>query len=161
MASDLKFKTKAKIANYKHSFALYVGGNGANGGNPITLDKYVAEVISDNIGFSANYHGVNGAISGSDLVVENLHVDRIHPMTDFSGEASLTKKIATTDGSHNITIGTYIGRSEADDINYQYRVFSEFNNNPRLVDLTYTDTLGGNVIYSERRDQQPHRGNKP
>ena len=148
-ADDLKFKTKAKIANYQHSFALYVGGNGANEGNPISLDNYIAAVAPDNTGFAANYHGEMGAMRGSDLVVENLHVDRIRPMSDYSGEASLTKKIATDNGSHNITIGTYLGRSEADDINYQYRVVSEFNNNPRLVDITYTDTLGNNVIFSE------------
>jgi len=70
-------------------------------------------------------------------------------MTDYSGEASLTKKVTTASGSHNITIGTYIGRSEADDLNYQYRVVSEFNNNPKLVNISFTDSLGQNVIFSE------------
>ncbi len=149
LSRNLKLRTKARLANYKHSFALYVGGNGANGGNPITLDRFVDAVIPDAQGFSANYHGLDGSINGNDLVVENLHVDRIRPMTDYSGEASLTQKFETAGGSHNITIGTYIGRSEADDINFQYRVLSEFNNNPKLVDLNYTDTLGNNVIFSE------------
>ncbi len=149
LANDLKFKSKARLANYKHSFALYVGGNGANGGNPITLDRFMDVVAPDNTGFTANYHGVNGEMRGSDLVVENLHVDRIRPMTDYSGEASLTKRIETTDGSHNITLGTFIGRSEADDINFQYRVISEFNNNPRLVDISYMDTTGQSVVFSQ------------
>jgi len=70
-------------------------------------------------------------------------------MTDYAGEASITKKVATSAGSHNLTLGTFIGRSEADDINYQYRVVSEFNNNPRMVDINYTDAAGNNVIYSQ------------
>ncbi len=149
LADDLKFNAKARLANYKHSFALYVGGNGANGGNPTTLDRYVETVAPDNTGFSANYHGLSGDINGSDLVVDNLHVDRIRPMTDYSGEASITKNISTESGSHNITLGTFIGRSEADDLNFQYRVVSEWNNNPRLVDISYLDSIGQNVIYSQ------------
>lgn len=149
LLSDLKFKAKARIANYKHSFALYVGGNGANGGNPLSLNDYVALVAPDNTGFTANYQGETAAINGSDRVVDNLHVDRIRPMTDYAGEASLTKKIKTDGGSHNITLGTFIGRSEADDLNFQYRVLSEFNNNPRLVNINYTDADGNNVIYSQ------------
>ncbi len=149
LADDLKFNAKARLANYKHSFALYVGGNGANGGNPITLDKYVDVVAPDNQGYTANYHGLSDAVNGSDLVVDNLHVDRIRPMTDYSGEASITKNITTTNGSHNITVGTFIGRSEADDINFQYRVVSEWNNSPKLVDINFTDSTGQNKVYSQ------------
>ncbi len=148
LASDLKFKAKTKMANYKHSFALYVGGNGVNGGNPLSLNQYVAEVAPGNTGFTANYHS-GPSVNGSDLVVESIHVDRIRPLTDFAGEASLTKKVKTDAGSHNFTLGTFIGRSEGDDINYQYRVLSEFNNNPRLVDINYTDADGNNVIHSQ------------
>lgn len=149
LGNDITLKSKARMANYKHSFALYVGGNGINGGNPTTLDKYIDLVGPGNQGASANYHGEISAINGSDLVLENLHVDRIRPLTDYAGELSLTKKINTSSGSHNITIGTFIGRSEADDINYQYRVLTEFNNSPKLVDLTYTDSLGNEVIHSQ------------
>ncbi len=148
LADDLKFRAKARMANYHHSFALYVGGNGANGGNPITLDRYMDVAAPGNQGFAANYHGLSDAISGSDLVVENLHVDRIRPMTDYAGEASITKNIAGA-VSHNITIGTFMGRSEADDVNFQYRVVSEWNNNPKLVDITYTDSTGQEVIHSQ------------
>ena len=149
LSESLKFKAKSRLANYKHSFALYVGGNGANGGNPITLDKYVEAVAPGNQGYTANYHGLSSSVNGSDLVLDNLHVDRIRPMTDFSGEAAITKTVITGGGSHNITLGTFIGRSEADDINYQYRVVSEWNNNPKLVDINFIDSTGANVIYSQ------------
>ena len=48
-----------------------------------------------------------------------------------------------------MTLGVYVARSEAEDVNFQYRVLSEFNNNPRLINLSYTDENGNNVIYSE------------
>ncbi len=70
-------------------------------------------------------------------------------MTDYSGEASLTKMIDNDNGSHNITAGVYLARTEAEDVNYQYRVLSEFNNNPRLINLSYTNATGDNVIYSQ------------
>ncbi|TYA70069.1 TonB-dependent receptor [Seonamhaeicola marinus] len=147
-SDDLKFKSKVRYANYKHNFALYVGGNGANN-NPITLNEYVNNVAPGNLGFSAQYQGTSSDISGSDLVVDNLHIDRLRPMTDYSGEASLTKTIEVPSGTHNITGGVFLARTEAEDVNYQYRVLSEFNNNPKLVNLSYTDAGGNNVIFSE------------
>ena len=147
-SDDLTFKSKVKYANYKHNFALYVGGNGDNN-NPITLNQYVANVAPGNLGFNASYQGTTGAISGSDLVVDNLHIDRLRPMTDYSGEASLTKRLESGSGSHNITGGVYLARTEAEDVNYQYRVLSEFNNNPRLVNLSFTDAGGNDVTFSD------------
>lgn len=140
------FKSKVKYANYLHNFALYVGGNGTYG-NPLTLSNYVNQVAAGNTGYTATYQGGSGAqINGSDLVVENLHVDRLRPMTDYSGEANII--MASANGEHTFTIGTYMARTEAEDVNYQYRVLSEFNNNPRLVNLSYT-LNGNNVTYSD------------
>ena len=149
-SDDLKFKSKVKYANYEHNFALYVGGNGDNN-NPITLNQYVANVAPGNLGFTAQYQGgePGSTVSGNDLVVDNIHIDRLRPMTDYSGEASLTKTIESDNGSHNITAGVYLARTEAEDVNYQYRVLSEFNNNPRLVNLSYTDENVNNVIFSD------------
>ena len=145
---DLKFKSKVKYASYQHNFALYVGGNGTYN-NPLTLGNYIENVAPGNLSYTAQYQGGIGAVNANDLVVENLHVDRLRPMTDYSGEASLTKIIDSDAGSHNITAGVYLARTEAEDVNYQYRVLSEFNNNPRLVNLSYVDAGGNNVTYSE------------
>ncbi|SHI57685.1 TonB-dependent receptor [Pseudozobellia thermophila] len=147
---DLKLQSKIRYANYKHNFALYVAGNG-NNGNPISLDNYVESIAPANQGYTATYQSGSGAqINGSDLVIDNLHVDRLRPMTDYSGEINLTKTINTSNGgSHNITLGSFIARSEAEDVNYQYRVLTEFNNNPQLVNLSYVDADGNNVIYSQ------------
>lgn len=147
-ADDLKFKSKVKYASYQHNFALYVGGNGTYN-NPLTLGNYIENVAPGNLSYTAQYQGGIGAVNANDLVVENLHVDRLRPMTDYSGEASLTKIIDSDAGSHSITAGVYLARTEAEDVNYQYRVLSEFNNNPRLVNLSYVDAGGNNVTYSE------------
>ena len=147
-SDDLKFKSKIRYANYKHNFALYVGGNGDNN-NPITLNEYVANVAPGNQSFSAQYQGTSSNINGSDLVVDNLHIDRLRPMTDYSGEASLTKTLEVENGTHNITGGFFLARTEAEDVNYQYRVLSEFNNNPRLVNLSYVDAGGNDVTFSQ------------
>lgn len=147
LSDNLRFKAKAKYADYKHKFALYVGGNG-DYGNPISLSNYIKEIAPNNTGYNATYQGGSGVqINASDLVIENLHVDRLRPMTDYSGEANLIYK--TEDNNHTFTFGTYLARTEAEDVNYQYRVLSEFNNNPRLVNLSYTDASERNVIYSE------------
>lgn len=147
LTDNLKFKSKVKYANYQHNFALYVGGNG-NYGNPITLSDYVVAVAPNNIDYTANYLGGSGQqINGNDLVIENLHIDRLRPMTDYSGEANLVFK--SENGIHTYTAGTFLARTEAEDVNYQYRVLSEFNNNPRLINLSYTDAGGDNVIYSQ------------
>ena len=149
-SDDLRFKSKIKYANYKHNFALYVGGSGDNG-NPISLSDYVSNVAPGNLGYTAQYQGsaAGSSVNDSDLVVDNLHVDRLRPMTDYSGEASFTKTIETTKGTHNITAGVYLALTEAEDVNYQYRVLSEFNNNPRLVNLSYLDASGNDVTFSE------------
>ena len=147
LSDDITFKSKIRYANYQHNFALYVGGNG-NYGNPISLNNYVAQVAPGNTGFSATYQGGSGdQINGSDLVVENLHVDRLRPMTDYAGEANLIFR--SPNGNHTYTVGTFLSRTDAEDVNYQYRVLSEFNNNPRLVNLSYTDGGGANVVYSD------------
>ncbi|MEM1336853.1 MAG: TonB-dependent receptor [Bacteroidota bacterium] len=144
---QFSFKSKIRYANYQHNFALYVGGNG-NFGNPITLDNYVAQIAPGNTGFDATYQGGSGEqINGNDLVVENLHVDRLRPMTDYSGDANLIFR--TPDRQHTFTLGTFMARTDAEDVNWQYRVLSEFNNNPRLVNLSFTDGTGANVIYSQ------------
>ncbi|MEM9362449.1 MAG: TonB-dependent receptor [Bacteroidota bacterium] len=147
----LRFKSKIRYADYQHNFALYVGGNG-DFGNPIRLADYASatgdRVAPGNTGFTATYQGGDGSqISDNDLVVENLHIDRLRPLEDFSGEASLILK--TYDNVHTFTLGTFLARSDAEDVNFQYRALSEFNNNPRLVNLSFANAGGGNTIFSE------------
>jgi outer membrane receptor for Fe3+-dicitrate len=69
-------------------------------------------------------------------------------MNDLSGELSLTKTIEGNRIEHNITVGAFLARTEADDQNVQTQYLSEFNDQPRLVDLSYTDPGGGQVILS-------------
>jgi len=146
-SDNLKFQSKIRFAEYEHSFALYVGGNGGQP-NPVTIADYVNNIASTNTGYSASFQGGTGnQLSANTLVVDNLHVDRLRPMTDFTGEASFT--YTTDDNKHNITFGAFGTRTEAEDVNWQYSALTEFNNDPQLVNLTYTDAGGNNVIYSD------------
>lgn len=146
LADRLTFKSKIRFAEYQHNFALYVGGNGAQP-NPVTIAEYVNNVDPDNTGFTASFQGGTGELDPNTLVVDNLEVDRLRPMQDFTGEASLTYK--TEDNKHNFTLGTFMTRTEVEDVNWQYRALTEFNNDPQLVNLNYSDAGGNNVIYSQ------------
>lgn len=146
LSDNLKFQSKVRFAEYQHNFALYVGGNG-NQPNPVTLGEYINNIAPTNTGFNATFQGGNGAINTNTLVVDNLHVDRLRPVQDYTGEASLTYR--TEDNKHNITFGTFLTRTEVEDVNWQYRAVTEFNNDPQLVNINYTDVDGNNVIYSQ------------
>ena len=146
-SDNLKFQSKIRFAEYEHSFALYVGGNGGQP-NPVTLGEYINNVAPGNTGYAASFQGGTGnQLSANTLVVDNLHVDRLRPMTDFTGEASFT--YTSDNNQHNITFGAFGTRTEAEDVNWQYRALTEFNNDPQLVNLNYTGAGGNNVIYSE------------
>jgi len=144
-----KVNAKAKFSNYVSDFALYIGGNGAQN-FPVTLDDYVASLPNATANYSATYVGGDGTqITGSDLVIDNLHIDRHRPVTDYVGELSIHKKLAGDNATHNLTAGVYLSYSEGEDINYQFRSLSEFNQDPQIINLSYTDTGDNNVIYSE------------
>ena len=148
LENDWKVKTKIKFSDYISDFALYVAANGA-ADTPVTLDEYI-----DIIGFTgatnvnASYVG-GGSLGANDRIIDNLHVDRNRPITDYAGELNITKSIYGAKAEHNINFGTYLAYTEGEDNNYQFRVLSAFNNEPQLVNLSFTDTGGNNVIFSE------------
>jgi iron complex outermembrane receptor protein len=149
LEDDWNVKAKLKYSNYVSDFALYIGGNGAEP-FPITLDDYVATLPGATTAYSATFSGGDGSqISGSDLVIDNLHIDRHRPVTDYVGELSIQKKLIAGDATHNFTAGMYMSYSEGEDINYQFRTLSEFNQEPQLINLSYTNASGNNVIFSE------------
>jgi iron complex outermembrane receptor protein len=52
----------------------------------------------------------------------------------------------TTSGGPSV----FLARAEVEDVNYQYSVLSEFNNNPKLVNLKYVHASGNNVTFYDR-----------
>jgi iron complex outermembrane receptor protein len=68
-------------------------------------------------------------------------------MTDYFGEAARTQTIEKENATHNIPAGGYLAKTEVADVNYQDSALSEFNNNPKLVNLKYADAGGNDVTF--------------
>jgi len=148
LKNDWKIKTKVKVSDYVNDFALYVGANGT-ADTPVTLNDYLnIHGYSGATNVNASYVGGN-SLGANDRIIDNLHVDRNRPITDYTGEFSVTKKIENDRVEHNITAGTYLTYTEGEDNNYQFRTLSAWNNEPQMVNLSFTDASGNNVILSD------------
>ncbi len=146
--NDWKVKAKVKVSDYVSDFALYVGANGA-ANTPVSLSEYLDIYgYSGATNINASYVG-GGALGSNDRIIDNLHVDRNRPITDYTGEFSVTKKIISESVEHNITFGTYLTYTEGEDNNFQFRTLSAWNNEPQMVNLSFTDAGGNNVILSD------------
>lgn len=131
---------KFKYSDYKHKFGLWSDGDGVIN-VPETLQSFLT---NRNLGSLANASFTfvgGGAVPSNYLLFANRFTDRIRPATDFTGELNLTKKLATGNVDHAITLGSFYGRASAGDYNVTTTFLAEFNNTPRLVNLTVTNPL--------------------
>lgn len=148
--NDLKLNTKIRYARYQHQFNLFLAGSG----NPQTVSDFVASIDPSASNVLATNTGTTRVVPNSDKVLVNTLLDRNRPMTDMATEINLTKKWVTGQLEHNVTLGTFLSRTEALDQNVQSRYVSEFNAQPELVDLSYTS--GDNqVILTENGIYNP------
>lgn len=140
--NDWAISAKAKYANYAHSFNLFLDGDGIRNLPEAQVDYMQNRELPGNGTFT--YMDNGQALSNSDLLFENRILDRNRPMEELSSEFNLTKTI----GNHNITIGTFAANTEARDDNWIWNFLGDFSNSPRLVGLTYTDSMGNEQVYS-------------
>ncbi|MET7029456.1 TonB-dependent receptor domain-containing protein [Sediminicola luteus] len=148
LGDDWKIKTKVKVSDYINDFALYVAANG-KANTPVTLNDYLdIQGFPGATNVNAAYVG-GTALGSNDRIIDNLHVDRNRPITDYTGEFNITKKIVGDVVEHNINLGTYLAFSEGEDNNYQFRTLTAFNNEPQLVNLSFTDAGGNDVIFAQ------------
>lgn len=148
LENNWKIKAKVKASDYVSDFALYVAANG-KANTPVTLSEYLTIYGYPNAtNIKASYVG-GTSLGSNDRIIDNLHVDRNRPISDLTGEFSATKKIEGDKVEHNITFGTYLTSSEGEDNNYQFSALSAFNNEPQLVNLSFTDAGENNVILSQ------------
>ena len=140
--NNWRVTSKVKAASYDHWFNLFLDGDGVRN-TPEAQNTY----LSDR-GLPANgaftYIDNGATLSGSDLLFENRVLDRQRPMEEMVGEVNLTKSI----NGHNLTLGTFLSNTRAEDNNWLYRYLGDFSNAPRMVGLTYTDSAGNPVNYS-------------
>ncbi len=131
---------KFKYSDYKHKFGLWSDGDGVIN-VPETLQSFLTNRGLGSLANASFTFVGGGAVPANYLLFANRITDRIRPATDFTGELNLTKKLATGGVDHAITLGGFYGRASAGDYNVTTTFLAEFNNTPRLVNLTVTNPL--------------------
>jgi len=143
LSDSLTISGRAKYANYEHEFNLFLDGDGAGGNLPEnSADFLTNRELGDIADASFTYVASGQVVASSELLFANRVLDRARPVTDFSSELNLTKSVDFDDFSHEITVGAFFSNTSADDDNVIYTYLGEFNNNPRLVNLTVVDIDG-------------------
>ncbi|MBC2667649.1 TonB-dependent receptor [Novosphingobium piscinae] len=127
-----------KVSDYKHKFGLWSDGDGVIN-VPETLQSFLT---NRGLGSTANaqfsFVG-GGAVPGNFLVFANRFTDRVRPARDATAELNLTKTLQTGGIDHALTFGGFYGRASAGDYNVTTTFLAEFNNRPRLINLTVTN----------------------
>lgn len=138
---------KGRYADYEHEFNFFLDGDGVTN-QPLSLEDYLDRRGFGTVGV-ADLPNANFTFTGSGrpvpddyLLFANRVLDRDRPATDFTGEVNLTKLFDIGRVSHAVTIGAYASRAEAGDLNFITTYLAEFNDQPRLVDLTIDDPTG-------------------
>ncbi len=140
--NDWALSAKTKAASYDHFFNLFLDGDGSHN-TPETQSGYLTD---RNLPASATFSYIdNGTNLGSnDLLFENRILDRDRGMEELVGEFNLTKQM----DNHNITVGTFMSHTRADDNNWIHNVLGDFSNSPRAVGVSYVNDAGETVNYS-------------
>lgn len=142
---------RVKYSEYKHKFGLWSDGDGVV--NVLeTLSAFLSNtarrgVISELNGIgtanAAFTFAGGGAVPANTLVFANRFTDRDRPMHDFTAELNITKEFATGNVDHSLTLGAFYADAVARDINVTTTFLAEFNNRPRLINLSVTNPVGG------------------
>jgi outer membrane receptor protein involved in Fe transport len=136
-----RFDAKFRLANYEHEFNFF--NTDGNGKNPLSQGAYVTSVLKGRgTGFSYTYANDGTTLNPAALVLENTIIDRNRPLSELASNLNLLKTFETGTAKHNVAIGGFIARTEARDFNVQMRYLSEFKDQPRILNVSYVDSLG-------------------
>ncbi|MCA1654079.1 MAG: TonB-dependent receptor [Sphingomicrobium sp.] len=145
---------RAKYSQYKHRFGLWSDGDGIVN-VPETLASFISNparrtsipelngITLANASFTFANDG--STVPATYLLFANRFTDRDRPVHDFTAELNLTKEFATGGASHTVTLGGFYGNATARDVNVTTRILAEFNNQPRLINLTVRNPTTGAV----------------
>ena len=134
---------RTHYADYDHQFGLWSDGDGV-----INVPESLQGFLTNrNLGSLANasftFTDDGTAVPANFLVFANRFTDRDRPASDFTAELNLTKELVTGSVEHTFTLGGFYGNATARDINVTTRYLAEFNNRPRLINLTITNPATG------------------
>lgn len=141
-ANNWRLSSKVKAANYDHWFNLFLDGDGVHNTPESQADYLADRMLPADATFT--YIDNGQALAPSDLLFENRVLDRERPMEEVVGEINLTKSV----NGHNITIGTFLSDTKAQDNNWIWNFVGDFSNSPRVVGVAYQDADGNTVNYS-------------
>lgn len=136
-------KSKTRLSRFEHRFDFW------SPGKTFEIDSYAKSKSSILKSYAYTYadNGLplalsSGANGGKTYVTENSITLRNRPMSDYSTDLRLTKQIKKGNTEHNLTFGTFgaVTRQLQDEAGTG--VLVELKDQPRLVDLTLTDTAG-------------------
>lgn len=140
--------SKAKFATYDSASNFTFGGEGVYGANiPVSQDTFIANAINAGVVLPAGfvptftYAETGQALAPDDLVIGEVFLDRERPIDDATFEFNLTKTVQTDSVEHNFTAGTWFSRAEQDNNQRNVIFLGDFNNSPRLVDVTFVDPM--------------------
>ena len=130
LSDNLKLDAKIRNSKYNHQFNLFLDGSGVGGAKAVeTQQEYLtARGLS-----SGAFTYLNGTpLPSNALLFENRILDRDRPLSELVSEIKLT----ATAGVHTITGGAFMSRSEAGDFNVITSYLSEYNDQPKLINLS-------------------------
>lgn len=124
---------KIKYSSYESSSNFFNNGIGTQ--LPLSQADYLTSV---GLAGTAVFTDVRSGqvLAPTDLVYAGGYNNRQRPATDGTIELNITKEIDAGELTHNLTMGTFISRAEADNNQRSVQFLTQFNNDPGLVDLT-------------------------
>lgn len=151
--SGWRVDIKGKYSKYDHTFNFFAP---AGGDNVRTQDNFLAWAGLDGYDASSfNYVDTGEELAATDLIYRSQVWERVRPARDFTGEFNLIKDLEINSVTHTFTVGSFFSRAVADDFNHRIFYTSEFNDKPRLVNVSVsgdnaatTDVETGTQHYS-------------
>ena len=135
---------RGKYSEYKHRFGLWSDGDGivnvpetqaaflSNSARRAGIPELTGATLANSV---FTYAGTNTVLPANAILFANRFTDRIRPAHDYTAELNLTYTGGST-WRHAVTLGGFYANATARDFNNTTTFLAEFNNEPRLVNLT-------------------------
>ena len=138
------FNGRGNLADYHHTFALFSGGDNITN-LPVTQSAFLQSYGYSPSAYTGkfSYADSGAALPASYLLWGDRVTDRDRPLNTATGELNITKDLSLGDWSHHFTAGGYWGYTKARDYDITYSYIGDFDNAPKLVDVTATNIATG------------------
>jgi outer membrane receptor protein involved in Fe transport len=139
---------RTKYSSYDHKFGLWSDGDGVIN-VPETLQSFLTNRNLGSVSNATFTFADGTAVPPNAILFANRYTDRVRPVHDFTAELNVTKKLAAGGLDHTFTLGGFVGDAGAKDYNVTTTYLAEFNNRPRLVNVSVRNpTTGATTIIS-------------